>query len=248
MSSLLEGVGAVLLAHAHPDDETLATGALIAWLARRGVAVTVLTATRGERGDVVPGVQVEGDLVAHRVAELSGALDALGVARHGWLGSGAARAPGLAERRYADSGMRWVTETVAGPADDSGPDSLVAAPVSEAADDLAEFVRAVRAELLVSYDSDGGYGHPDHVRMHQISRVAAERAGVPFAVVVSHPRDGSVASGDPRVEWFELQSELPAVNAALRCHASQLTVDGPDVIHSGGQREPIQTRIGLRRV
>ncbi|MBK8459870.1 MAG: PIG-L family deacetylase [Micropruina sp.] len=247
MTSLLDGVRSVLFAHAHPDDETLATGALIAWLSRRGVAVSVLTATRGERGEIVSGVVVDGDLDAHREAELAGALAALGVTRHGWLGSGPARVFGLPARRYCDSGMQWVTPSVAGPAADSGPDCLVAAPVAEAAADLAAYVRAVGAELVISYDSDGGYGHPDHVAMHHISRTAAELAGVPFAVVVSVPRDGSRASSESGVEWFDLAGELPAVIDALRCHASQLTVLGSDVIHSGGQLEPIQTRIGLRR-
>lgn len=247
MTPLLDGVRSVLFAHAHPDDETLATGALIAWLTGRGVAVSVLTATRGERGEIVSGVVVSDDLDGHREAELAGALAALGVARHGWLGSGEARVSGLGERRYVDSGMQWVTPTVAGAATDSGPDCLVFAPVAEAAADLAAYVRAVGAELVVSYDSDGGYGHPDHVAMHQISRLAAEVTGVPFAVVVSIPRDGSAAASEPAVEWFDLAQELPVVTAALRCHASQLTVSGSDVIHSGGQREPIQTRIGLRR-
>ena len=88
--------------HAHPDDETLATGALIAWLVASGHEVSLLTATRGERGEVVPGPlsHLAGTpaLETHREGELAGALRVLGVARHAFLGDPPA-GPG---RRYRD--------------------------------------------------------------------------------------------------------------------------------------------------
>lgn len=138
---LLDVARRVLFVHAHPDDETLATGALIAELVDRGVEVHVLTATRGERGELVPGVaDVEpgsAAFVALREQELRRALAALGVDHHAFLGTAPARDPGATTaRRYRDSGMRWVTPDVAGPAEDSGPESLTAATVSEAASDL----------------------------------------------------------------------------------------------------------------
>ena len=143
--------------------------------------------------------------------------------------------------------MRWVTPTLAGPAEDSGPHAFTAADPAGAAADLAAYLRAVRPSALVSYDADGGYGHPDHVALHHISKAAAAEAGVPFIEVVSQPRDGSIPARDDIV-WFDLPHRLPEVTAALRQHATQLTVDGADVVHSGGQREPIQLRIGLRLV
>ena len=94
--------------HAHPDDETLATGALIAWLVASGHEVSLLTATRGERGEVVPGplshLADTQKLEAHRERELAGALRVLGVSRHGFLGDPPA---GTATQGCAGSGRGW---------------------------------------------------------------------------------------------------------------------------------------------
>ncbi|MFT4297240.1 MAG: PIG-L family deacetylase [Micropruina sp.] len=240
----------VLFAHAHPDDETLATGALIQHLTAAGVAVAVVTATRGERGEVVPGplsrLAGSAALDVHREGELTAALRALGAEGPFFLGEPPARASELPPRRYVDSGMRWVTRTVAGPGEDAGPDAFTAASVAEASADLAAFATWWAAELVVSYQADGGYGHPDHVHAHDVARAAAALAGVGFAEVISIPRDGS-APDDDGATWFELADWLPRLIPALDAHASQFTRDGDDVIHCGGQREPIQLRIGVRR-
>ena len=110
----------ICFVHAHPDDETLASGALIAHLVHLGHRVSVLTATRGEMGEVVPGPlsQLAGtpELELRREQELAGALDVLGVTDHAFLGTPPARAGGSV-RRYLDSGMRWVSEHVAGAAE-----------------------------------------------------------------------------------------------------------------------------------
>lgn len=245
------GVNRVLFAHAHPDDETLATGALIQHLTDAGVAVAVVTATRGERGEVVPGplsaLAGTPELDAHRESELAVALRALSAEGPFFLGEPPARASGLSPRRYVDSGMRWVTPTLAGPGEDAGPDAFTSASVAEAAADLAAFAVHWGAELVISYDRDGGYGHPDHVRMHYVALLTSERTGVPFAEVVSIPRDGSPPD-DAGVSWYDLTDRLEQLLPALHAHASQYTVDGHDVIHSGGQREPLQLRTGVRRV
>ncbi len=245
-----EGVRRVVFAHAHPDDETLATGALIQHLAEAGVAVAVVTATRGERGEVVPGSGAPPAgteaLHAHREAELAAALRALGAEGPFFLGEPPARASGWPSRRYTDSGMRWVTPTVAGPGEDAGTDAFTAAPIVEASADLAAFLTTWRAQLVVSYQADGGYGHPDHVRMHHVARQASERTGVPFAEVISIPRDGTAPDADG-VTWYDRTDRLDALLPALRAHASQFSVDGRDAIHSGGQREPLQLRTGVRR-
>lgn len=238
----------VVFLHAHPDDETLATGVLLAALVDSGCDVAVVTATRGEMGAVVPGPfsALEGtpELVAHRLGELAGALAELGVTEHCFLGTPPARRPGLGARRYTDSGMRWLdeAETVAGPGGQAGPDSLTSAGVDEAAGDLAAYLAAFHADVLVAYDVHGGYGHPDHVACHHIAVAAAPRAGVPLQLVVSEPllpMEGA--------EEFELSAYLPRVQAALRHHASQLTVEGAEVVHVGGQRQPIVTTVWLSR-
>src|SRR3712207_5287908 len=101
----------VLFVHAHPDDESISTGGTIATLVDRGAAVTVLTCTRGERGEVIPPelAHFEGspDLVPIREEELRKALRELGVVDGRFLGAPNARRPGLPERSYLDSGMRW---------------------------------------------------------------------------------------------------------------------------------------------
>ncbi|WP_425307940.1 PIG-L family deacetylase [Ammonicoccus fulvus] len=241
--SVFDGVRRVLFVHAHPDDETLATGALIVELVTRGIECVVLTATRGEQGGIVEG-RFEGlageAFVERREVELAGALAELGAGKPMFLGDPPARAEGLPPRRYVDSGMEWVRPGLAGPADDAGPDSLTAADKDEAIADLVVGIKAIAPDLVITYDDAGGYGHPDHVACHHLTRAAYAEAGVPFAEVLSDPE----ASG----EWLDLQEHLPTVAAALEHHQTQVTVDVPDVIHSGGQREPIQLRIGVKEV
>lgn len=236
----------VVFLHAHPDDETLATGVLLAAMVEDGYPVAVVTATRGEQGAVVPGPlsALEGtpELVEHRLEELAGALEALGVTTHAFLGTPPARAAGRAPRRYTDSGMRWLdeAETLAGPGGRAGPDSLTSAPVDEAAADLAAYLADFRADVLLAYDSHGGYGHPDHVACSAIAAEAAPLAGVPLVHVVSEPMLPVEGAKEYRLPRF-----LPQVRAALACHASQLTVERDEVVHVGGQRQPIPTTVWL---
>ncbi|MBK8464127.1 MAG: PIG-L family deacetylase [Nigerium sp.] len=241
---LFAAAARVLFVHAHPDDETLATGGLIAHLAGQGIEVAVLTATRGERGEVPPGPLAAllgtPELAAHREGELARALAALGATEGAFLGTPPARADGRTPRRYLDSGMRWLDagETVAGPGEDAGPDSLsLADPVSIAAD-IAAYARHVRAELIVSYDAHGGYGHPDHVALHGPSRAAASTLGVPFLEVASVT--------DSPGQRFATPERLDQIKDALASYASQLTLDGDDVVHVGGQRQPVQVDFTVR--
>jgi N-acetyl-1-D-myo-inositol-2-amino-2-deoxy-alpha-D-glucopyranoside deacetylase len=243
----------VVFLHAHPDDETLATGVLVAGLVASGQPVAVVTATRGERGEIRPGVDVGADIVAYREGELAAALAELGVTEHCFLGTPPAWTdlgtvatpsspdPRTAGVRYADSGMRWVTPDLAGPAADAGPDSLTAAGVEAPAAHLAAFLEAFRADVLVSYDELGGYGHPDHVACHPIAVAAAAATGVRLLEVVSDAR----LPADDALAWRSPE-QLPAVRRALGCYASQLQVDGDDVVHVGGQRQPIAEVVWLR--
>ncbi|AQP51123.1 glycosyltransferase [Tessaracoccus flavescens] len=229
--------------HAHPDDETLASGALIAHLVDQGFEASVLTATRGEMGGVVPGPlsPLEGtpELQERREAELAGALAALGVRSHAYLGMPPARAKGGDPRRYLDSGMEWISEGVAGPGDRASERSLTLSDLAEETDDAVAWLSHIGADLVVSYDDDGGYGHPDHVRMNEVAKAAAARLGLPFAALTPHR--------DKADRWFALEPYLPQVAGALRHHRTQLTVhdDGATITHSGGQSEPILTSVGL---
>lgn len=232
----------VLFVHAHPDDETLATGALIAELVARGVRVSLLTATRGERGEIVEGsvehnVDAEG-LSLLRENELRRASDALGITDRYWLGTAPARSIGAPDLRYRDSGMSWISPRLAGPAADVEPDALVSAPVEQLVGDEVALLDVIRPELVVSYDHGGGYGHPDHVRVHEATLAACLATSTPFAEVVQEPDDDA--------HWIDLEHRLPTVVAALREHTTQLTVVDEEIIHSGGQRQAIPLSVGLR--
>ena len=240
-----DGVRTVLFVHAHPDDETLSSGGLILWLVAQGVRVELLTATRGERGEVVPALRADiGDdparLTRVRLAELDGAVRVLGIAHSYYLGEPPARAEGCAPRSYSDSGMRWVTPTLAGPVDDAPPDALTRAPEADVVADLLALIEHVRPDLVVSYDDQGGYGHPDHRFIRAAAVRASRGAGVPFAELVS--------PGEPDAFVLDATDRANQIADALREHATQLTVDGADVVHSGGQREAIAMSYGVRIV
>lgn len=255
----------VLLVHAHPDDETLTTGPLAAWLASRDIEVDLLTASRGERGEVrqeVESAVEDADGHGHhdRVAsirerERDAACDALGITGRAWLGEGAARAAGLEPRRYTDSGMVWVDDGVAGPAPDSPPDALARAPISELSHDIEAHLRVTRPDVVVVYDRDGGYGHPDHIRLHTATRVAADRAGIAVAEIVTtglaaRPTPPDRVSPAPygAHRWLHLPEFEDQLRRALQAYGTQLTIAGPDIVHVGGQFDPLTTSICLQRV
>ncbi len=170
----LKGHGPVLFVHAHPDDETISTGATMAHLAAKRCPVTLVTCTRGERGEVIGSelAHLEGDgeaLAAHRTQELAAAMAALGVSDHRFLGA----AEGV---RYQDSGMAWGADGLAKVADDVPADAFALADLDEVAGQLARIIEDVRPQYVISYDPGGGYGHPDHVRASAVSRRAVELA------------------------------------------------------------------------
>ncbi|KAB1662439.1 glycosyltransferase [Pseudoclavibacter chungangensis] len=257
--------GRVLLVHAHPDDETLTTGPLAAWLASRGIEVDLLTATRGERGEVrdahdpelaaLDGPERIERIGLERERERDAACDALGITGRAWLGEGTARAAGLDERRYADSGMSWVTERIAGPIDDVDTTTLARASITELSGDLEAHVRATAPDVVVVYDRDGGYGHPDHVRLHAATRVAADRTRTPVVEIVTTgpaatPTPPDLPSPAPfgAHRWLHLPEFEAQVREALDAYGTQLEIAGPDVVHVGGQYDPLSTSICLQRV
>jgi N-acetyl-1-D-myo-inositol-2-amino-2-deoxy-alpha-D-glucopyranoside deacetylase len=157
----------LLLVHAHPDDETINNGATMAAYAATGAAVTLVTCTRGEEGEVlVPSLAHlaaanENALGPYRETELDAAMKELGVNDHLFLG-----AP---DRQYRDSGMM-------GTPPNENPDCFWRAELDEAAGRLATIIRDRKPQVLVTYDDFGGYGHPDHIKAHQISMRATELA------------------------------------------------------------------------
>ncbi|MFE7564378.1 N-acetyl-1-D-myo-inositol-2-amino-2-deoxy-alpha-D-glucopyranoside deacetylase [Kitasatospora sp. NPDC057500] len=159
----------LLLVHAHPDDESINNGATMARYAAEGAHVTLVTCTLGEGGEVIPPelahltADRDDTLGAYRIGELTEAMAALGVTDVRFLGG-----PG----RYRDSGMMGVP-------DNDVPGCFWRADVDEAAGRLVAVVREVRPQVLVTYDEQGGYGHPDHIQAHRVAMRAHELAADP---------------------------------------------------------------------
>ena len=234
----------VLFVHAHPDDESITTGGTIAILVERGSQVTVVTCTRGELGEIIPvdllGLQGDGPRLAEvRTAELAVAMVALGVVDHRFLGDPGARWVEREPRRYTDSGMRWGPDG-AGPTESLSEDAFCAADFGEVAADLATVIDRVKPDAVVSYDSNGGYGHPDHVRAHTAARHAAEVMGVPFWVI-----DTDAASSALRVD---ISTVLDRKTAALAAHRTQIVVEGDRFSLSSGASRLIDSVEGYTRL
>ena len=148
-----------VILHAHPDDETIATGGTIAKAKRVGLRIVLVIATKGEEGEPVPGVLSEGELLGdRRERETERAAEVLGVDRVVFLG-------------YRDSGM------MGEPTNDE-PTSFWQADLHDAATKLAQILSEEAADLLVTYDVNGVYGHPDHIQVHRVGARAADYAGV----------------------------------------------------------------------
>ncbi|QES49992.1 N-acetyl-1-D-myo-inositol-2-amino-2-deoxy-alpha-D-glucopyranoside deacetylase [Streptomyces venezuelae] len=159
----------LLLVHAHPDDESINNGVTMAKYAAEGAHVALVTCTLGEEGEVIPpelahlAAGQEDTLGRHRVGELAAAMAELGVSDHGFLGG-----PG----RYRDSGMMGVEQN-------HRPGAFWSADLDEAAGYLVEVIRRIRPQVLVTYDPNGGYGHPDHIQAHRVAMRAAVLAAEP---------------------------------------------------------------------
>jgi N-acetyl-1-D-myo-inositol-2-amino-2-deoxy-alpha-D-glucopyranoside deacetylase len=170
----------LLLVHAHPDDESLGTGATMARYVDEGVHVTLVTCTSGEEGEVVlPSLahlaaDKDDALGPHRQIELAAAMQVLGVTDHRFLGG-----PGA----YRDSGMMGT------PSNDRS-ECFWRADLLEAARHLVKVIREVRPQVLVTYDDFGGYGHPDHINAHRVAMYAAAlAAAASFAPELGKPWD-----------------------------------------------------------
>jgi N-acetyl-1-D-myo-inositol-2-amino-2-deoxy-alpha-D-glucopyranoside deacetylase len=215
-ASPVAGRGRLLLVHAHPDDETLATGATLARYAAEGAGVTLVTCTLGQEGEVIPPQlrHLESDrddaLAPVRAEELAAAMGALGVRDFRLLGGG----------RWRDSGMAWLAPGIAGAGSDVHADAFVRADVDEAAAELAQVVREVRPHVVVTYDPDGGYGHPDHVHAHRVTMRAVELAS---------SGDGSVPGWTvPRLCWVQVaQSWAEAERSRVLQAAASGTLPAP---------------------
>ena len=256
----------LLLVHAHPDDESIVSGATMARYAAEGAGVTLVTCTLGEGGEVIGpelahlAADRDDTLGEHRIGELTAAMRALGVADFRFLGG-----PG----RYRDSGMMGLP-------DNDRPGCFWRADLDEAAGHLVAVVREVRPQVLVTYDANGGYGHPDHIQAHRVAMRAHELAADPGhrpelgdawrIAKVYHARmprsvierglketaaaalfPGTAAVGDiPGVvddgvvtTVLDGAAYAAAKAAAMRAHATQITVDGEHFALSNDLGQPL---------
>ncbi len=202
----------VVAVHAHPDDEAITTGGVLADLAGRGADVTVITCTLGEEGEVIGDTYAAltndhaDQLGGFRIGELREAL------RH--LGARGIHLGGVG--RWRDSGM-------AGSPAHANPRAFVNSG-AEAVDELADLFGQLRPHLVITYDPHGGYGHPDHIRAHEITHAAAGQIAGDHRIprllwTVSHRAE--VEAGLAAIEhipdgWRRAQTgELPAVDEAV---------------------------------
>jgi len=222
----------LMAVHAHPDDESSKGAAALAKYAAEGAGVVVVSCTGGERGDVLnPNIKVEDtDIPALRIEEMARAAEILGVA-HVWLG-------------FHDSGYHegppesW--DLPAGSFGALDPDEEIAA--------LVKVVREFRPHVMTTYDENGGYPHPDHIRCHIVSVGAFEAAGDPDAYPDAgepwQPLKLYYNVGFSRDEWIKRFAEnkrpdpghrtttkVPVADffgvrdAALKAHATQIDPD-----------------------
>jgi N-acetyl-1-D-myo-inositol-2-amino-2-deoxy-alpha-D-glucopyranoside deacetylase len=149
-------MGTLLLVHAHPDDEAISTGGAMLKAKAAGHRVVLVTSTRGEAGEIynMDEQSTRPHLGDVRTKELQAAARVLGVDRVEFLG-------------YRDSGM-------VGTPENDDPRSFHQAPLDEAAAKLAAILREERPDVVVTYDSDGTYGHPDHIKAHYVTNAALD--------------------------------------------------------------------------
>ncbi len=238
----------LLLVHAHPDDETINNGVTMAKYAALGAQVTLVTCTRGEEGEVLVNELAnlasdkDDKLGEHREIELKDAMDELGIKDFRFLG-----AP---SKKWRDSGMMGT------PANDRD-DVFWQADLDEASIELVKIILEIKPQVLITYDEFGGYGHPDHIKAHRVAMRAAELAAnqgwqvnkiywntMPRSVIqmgiekmkeVGSDFFGAESADDlPFAKPDELVSTVvnapeyvPAKLAAMKAHATQISLDGP---------------------
>jgi N-acetyl-1-D-myo-inositol-2-amino-2-deoxy-alpha-D-glucopyranoside deacetylase len=258
----------LLLVHAHPDDETLTTGGTMArYAAAPDTSVTLVTCTLGEQGEVIPpelamlGPDHADQLGGFRIGELACACAALGVRDHRFLGgAGRWRDSGMV---LAGHGTRAATPDVLHPRAFAAPGAFDAQ-----VDALVAVLEEVRPQVVVSYGDDGGYGHPDHVRAHDITVAAlarvpsvrkryatavarstldaglaglAARDGLPFRM--PRPDELPTVPDTAVTTRIDVRAQRDARIAAMRAHTTQIALhEGPGPVAyamSNGVAQPL---------
>jgi N-acetyl-1-D-myo-inositol-2-amino-2-deoxy-alpha-D-glucopyranoside deacetylase len=231
----------LLVVHAHPDDESLFTGHVLAKAVADKAEVMVLTLTRGERGRVKLEElkALEGDLAAmgaFRASELKNALKALGVSNFKFAGA----------RAYLDSGMR--ISPFGKPAKPKNLDerALSAVSVAVIAEDIYRALLQFKPDTVLTYNRKGGFGHPDHKMAHQASMMAVrryakenKRRAPEFWVIAEDGERFDDAIGNAKTAAKK--------KAALEAHASQVTVNAETYSITAGKELRYDTPEKVRK-
>jgi LmbE family N-acetylglucosaminyl deacetylase len=184
-------MGILVCFHAHPDDESIATGGTIARAAAHGHRVVLVVATGGEFGESPANLGADETLAMRRATETRISAELLGVSRVEFLG-------------YRDSGMTgWEQNT--------HPDAFMNAPLDEAAERLAAILREENADVLTTYDWHGNYGHPDHIAVHRVGNRAGQLAGTPNIYEATMNRD-NMAEQIAQMKAANPEADLPDMN------------------------------------
>jgi len=238
----------LLLVHAHPDDETINNGVTMAKYAVEGVHVTLVTCTRGEEGEVLVeslknlASDKDDKLGDHREIELKDAMIELGISDFRFLGS--------PNKKWRDSGM------IGAPQNERN-DVFWQSDLDDAANELVKVILEIKPQVMITYDEFGGYGHPDHIKAHQVAMRAAEISAnqgwqitkiywntMPKSVLQTSmdkmKEMGSEFFGAESVDELpfakadelvtsvvKAQEYVPQKLAAMKAHATQISVDGP---------------------
>ncbi len=216
--------------HAHPDDEVFTTGGIMRLAADAGHRVVLVTATDGALGEFPDGILRDGEtLVERRRFELESSASVLGADRVVML-------------HYADSGM-------AGTVENDDPDAFCNADVDAAARKLADVLEEEQADVVTIYDPNGGYGHPDHIKVHVVGMRAAELASIAHVYEATTNRDHMKALVMANPNWSEensptdldsfglpeaeittivdVSAAMDAKRAAMHAHETQVGDFGP---------------------
>jgi LmbE family N-acetylglucosaminyl deacetylase len=212
----------LMAVHAHPDDEASSTGGVLARYGAEGVRTVVVTCTNGEFGDAPGGIKPgddghgEGEVAEIRLAELRESAKHLGVTDLELLG-------------YHDSGMaEWDYK--------SRPDAFCNVPLADVADRIGGLIERFRPQVVVTYDPDGAYQHPDHVHASRAAIEAVTRTGIPAKLYLA---------AMPISKWRELWTALKEAGVDVPGD-DRITPDEQQQMEAAEQR--ITTTVDIRPV
>lgn len=221
----------LLAAFAHPDDEVFGTGGTIALESDRGTRVVLALATGGEAGEIV-NAELRGkvdlaELPAIRQQELRCSAETLGISEVVNLG-------------YRDSGM-------AGTPENQREDAFANQDDDALAGRLVQLIREERPQVIITFDARGGYGHPDHIKIHQGSRLAFERAGDR----AWYPDAGEPWQPDRLFYWTTVREQFTAIREDLRRRGIPMetgfeSMDDEQLAQLGAAREDVTTVVDIR--